>query len=278
MLEISHRNGSYSNPLVGPRLVSAACQTEEMLSEKKPPPHQQQSPNSASFKIMSSKNQESESLCSHDDVSDGTGVKGSKNSAEQCSNSNCTSPLRTDSANSTNSSNSSSSSTGESSLVMNGGVVVQIETDNAAISSPQRPLSSASEESESSISEDDEISFNTIKRGAGLKLLKQTSNLLVASKSNPEADNVKSCDETTCSSSAVNQINLKSSSSLTSSSSSSSSTSSSSSSSVKCHGDFETGGGDNSLQTVPPLQINGGTVLHSTEFYSLHLSLDAVIS
>ena len=47
---------------------------------------------------------------------------------------------------------------------MNG---IQIED---AISSPQRPLSSASEESESSISEDDEISFNTIKRGTGSKL------------------------------------------------------------------------------------------------------------
>jgi len=248
MLEISHRNGSYSNPLVGPRLVSAACQTEEMVSERKIPSNHQQQSNSASFKIMSSKNPDS-----HEDVSDGINVKGSKNSAEQCSNSNCTSPLRTDSANSSNSSNSSTSS--ESSLVMNGGKI-QIETD--AVSSPQRPLSSASEESESSISEDDEISFNTIKRGAGLKLKKTHSNLLVAVKqtavNNPElADNniVKSCDvDTTCSSSAVNQINLTS--------------LDLSEKSVKCHGDFETGG-DHSLQTtnVPPLQINGGTVLHT---------------
>lgn len=32
MLEISHRNGSYSDPLVGPRLATKECQTEQPLS------------------------------------------------------------------------------------------------------------------------------------------------------------------------------------------------------------------------------------------------------
>ena len=33
MLEISHRNGSYSNPLLGPRLVSTSCQTDETSTQ-----------------------------------------------------------------------------------------------------------------------------------------------------------------------------------------------------------------------------------------------------
>ena len=30
MLEISHRSGSYTNPLLGPRLVSSSCQTDDI--------------------------------------------------------------------------------------------------------------------------------------------------------------------------------------------------------------------------------------------------------
>merc|ERR1712012_532654 len=32
MLEISHRSGSYTNPLLGPRLVSASCQTDAIIT------------------------------------------------------------------------------------------------------------------------------------------------------------------------------------------------------------------------------------------------------
>ena len=166
MLEISHRNGSYSNPLVGPRLVSTSCQTEELISEKKS--SQDKNSSSNSNKIMSSKQNPENSGNSCSELG-----PNSKNSSQQCSNSNCTSPLRAcdgsgggnSPGNPTgNSPGNSAENAKDSYLVMNG---IQIED---AISSPQRPLSSASEESESSISEDDEISFNTIKRGTGSKL------------------------------------------------------------------------------------------------------------
>jgi len=252
MLEISHRNGSYSNPLVGPRLVSTACQTEEItISEKKSP-----GKNSNFNKIMSSKNPDNSDSCSE--------VGGSclnTNSKNSSSNSNCTSPLRPSSGNS--SAGNSSGNSMDSSLVMNGGAGIPEIED--AISSPQRPLSSASEESESSISEDDEISFNTIKRG--FKLKKSSSNTnqtnyadfcssqTTMSKSNtviPETTtkNNPFCDEnSTCSSSAVNcEKNVNS----------------PHTSSMKSDGD-NAGGVSvvvDSCQTTVP-QINGGSVLHT---------------
>ena len=157
MLEISHRNGSYSNPLVGPRLVSTSCQTEELISEKKS--SQDKNSSSNSNKIMSSKQNPENSGNSSESGAGSCLSPNSKNSSQQCSNSNSTSPLRAG-----DSPGNSAENAKDSYLVMNG---IQIED---AISSPQRPLSSASEESESSISEDDEISFNTIKRGTGSKL------------------------------------------------------------------------------------------------------------
>jgi len=161
MLEISHRNGSYSNPLVGPRLVSTSCQTEELISEKKSSQDKNSSPNSN--KIMPSKqNPENSGNCS--ELGGSCLSPNSKNSSQQCSNSNSTSPLRACDGGGGDSPGNSAENAKDSYLVMNG---IQIED---AISSPQRPLSSASEESESSISEDDEISFNTIKRGTGSKL------------------------------------------------------------------------------------------------------------
>lgn len=37
MLEISCRNGSYSNPLVGPKMMTRSCQTETELDSSEPP-------------------------------------------------------------------------------------------------------------------------------------------------------------------------------------------------------------------------------------------------
>lgn len=127
MLEISHRNGSYANPLVGPRLVSSACQTEAdgtSLSERAVEKE-------ANSKLVTSAEAEAATL-----------KPIPSSSTTSASSPSCTSPR-----------NSSGSS-----LIMNGA----IQREDTI--SPQRPLSSASEESESSISEDEEISFNTIKR------------------------------------------------------------------------------------------------------------------
>lgn len=121
MLEISHRNGTYSNPLTGPRLVSTGCQTEIL----EPPP--QPDKDSTFNKIMAVPKVASTSPISPKTLNDGQ-------PRSNFSHNSSTSPDVT-----------------KVSLVMNGAIV-------------NRPLSSASEESESSISEDDEISFNTIKR------------------------------------------------------------------------------------------------------------------
>lgn len=125
MLEISQRNGSYRDPLVGPRLVSTACQTEEATSD-------------TAFKIM--------------EVSSSLSSKPPKSSST-CSTSGGT-------ANEVEKGGGGCAGSAVSSHFMNGAIIQE-----DAIS-PQRPLSSASEgeESESSFSEDDEISFNTIKR------------------------------------------------------------------------------------------------------------------
>lgn len=135
MLEISQRNGSHSNPLVGPRLVSTGCQTEAPSN-----------PISfdTSFKIM----QVSSSSAAH--------LSASTAASESCS---VGKPSSASGKNSTCSTSPNDVEKYNSSHFMNGAIIQE-----DAIS-PQRPLSSASEEeSESSFSEDDEISFNTIKR------------------------------------------------------------------------------------------------------------------
>ena len=115
MLEISHRNGSYSNPCVGPRLVSTGCQTE--VAEA-PPFTASPASGDLAFKI----------------INKFSPIK----SANNCT-SNCT-----------------------QNGIENPALAAGERGNNGA---EMRPLSSASEESESSsISEDDEISFNTIKR------------------------------------------------------------------------------------------------------------------
>jgi hypothetical protein len=45
MLEISCRNGSYSNPLVGPKMMTRSCQTETELDSAEPPDSTIQSKN-----------------------------------------------------------------------------------------------------------------------------------------------------------------------------------------------------------------------------------------
>lgn len=120
MLEISHRNGSYSNPCVGPRLVSTGCQTE-VEAETSPPDHPSPASGDLAFKIIN------------------------KFSSPIKSANNCTSNCQTQNGI-------------ENPNVVSGERGVGDKAE-------MRPLSSASEESESSsISEDDEISFNTIKR------------------------------------------------------------------------------------------------------------------
>ena len=266
MLEISHRNGSYSNPLVGPRLVSTSCQTEELISEKKS--SQDKNSSSNSNKIMSSKQNPENS---------GIGnclSPNSKNSSQQCSNSTSTSPLRACDGGGGDSPGNSAENAKDSYLVMNG---IQIED---AISSPQRPLSSASEESESSISEDDEISFNTIKRGTGSKLQaamknnqirladfcqgSQTTSKLSLNTiiTNPEKQQQNPfCDQemknSTCSvvgSSAVTNCENDQQQQQTTNVNSQAS-------SMKSDGDNSGVVVDSSLTTVP--QINGGTGIHS---------------
>ena len=149
MLEISHRNGSYSNPLLGPRLVSASCQTEaEQL--------QQVFPVEPEVRVDES-------------GSGNNSFNSTGNSTGNGGNLAAVSPTSAASISSTASptcSTSPRSSTSSSSVIMNGAIQETEIDGNNGTGSPQRPLSSASEESEdtSSFSEDDEISFNTIKR------------------------------------------------------------------------------------------------------------------
>ena len=118
MLEISHRNGSYSNPCVGPRLVSTGCQTE-VEAETSPSDHPSPASGDLAFKIINKFS---------------SPIKSANNCTSNCTQNGIENPS-----------------------VVSG----ELRGDKAEM----RPLSSASEESESSsISEDDEISFNTIKR------------------------------------------------------------------------------------------------------------------
>ena len=262
MLEISHRNGSYSNPLVGPRLVSTSCQTEEITTSEKKSPGK----NSNFNKIMSSKN-------NPDNSELGGSSLNPENSKNSSSNSNCTSPLRPSSGNSSSGGKDSSGNSLDSSLVMNGGAGIPELED--AISSPQRPLSSASEESESSISEDDEISFNTIKRGFKLKQnntsnsqvadpfcsQKQSNTLIQNPDTTTKSPNIFCDENSTCSSSAVSNCEKN--------------VNSPHNSSMKSDGDNAGGALSvvvDSCQTTVLPQINGGSLLHSMAFFPDNLT------
>ena len=148
MLEISHRSGSYTNPLLGPRLVSASCQTDDIIT-------------STQLELTRDDLEEDEDHSAFNPL-----LAVSPTSAASIS---TASPTY---------STSPRGSSAASSVIMNGAIQDIGDTndgngsagdaDSASGTSPQRPLSSASEEEESedtsSFSEDDEISFNTIKR------------------------------------------------------------------------------------------------------------------
>jgi len=121
MLEISYRNGSYSDPLVGPKMVTRGCQTELPSS-------------AAAASSMLSSSATAASSASEKSPAGKTSIGFSSGSK----------PL--DDVRPASSLNGTSSTSCEN----------------------LRPLSSASEDSEetSSISDDDEIIFNTIKRQA----------------------------------------------------------------------------------------------------------------
>ena len=151
MLEISHRSGSYANPLLGPRLVSASCQTDDIIT-------------STQLELTRDLDElEEEEDEDHSAFNPLLAV--SPTSAASIS---TASPTY---------STSPRGSSAASSVIMNGAIQDIGDTndgngstgdaDSASGTSPQRPLSSASEEESedtSSFSEDDEISFNTIKR------------------------------------------------------------------------------------------------------------------
>jgi hypothetical protein len=125
MLEISFRNGSYSDPLVGPKMVTRAIQTE--------PPTATASANSSSLSPSASSTAV--------DKTSGVKIYGYSQTSRTEENHENGRPLSS----------------------LNG---TALSTPNSASNESLRPLSSASEESEetSSISDDDEIIFNTIRR------------------------------------------------------------------------------------------------------------------
>ena len=127
MLEISHRNGSYSDPLIGPKMVTRGCQTE---------------PSNASSSTATT----SSTLSSSTPINNDKSSTSSKTSVGFSSGGR---PL-----------DDSNGGGGRPLSSLNGNSTTSCEN--------LRPLSSASEESEetSSISDDDEIIFNTIKRQA----------------------------------------------------------------------------------------------------------------
>ena len=156
MLEISFRNGSYSDPLVGPKMVTRGCQTELPR-----PSATTSSTLSASVSaVASNSNEKSPSGKTPQGYSSG-------------------SKPAPDEVRPTSSLNGTSSTSCEN----------------------LRPLSSASEDSEetSSISDDDEIIFNTIKRQVkkpGPDLILSGKNFLANNNGSPEdcLNSVGECD------------------------------------------------------------------------------------
>jgi len=131
MLEISFRNGSYTDPLVGPKMVTRSCQTEQPPATTK----------NSNISTTLSPSATTTSI----DKSSGIG----KNSYGFSSSGR---PL-----------NDSDHENGRATSSLNG---TASPTPISSSCESLRPLSSASEESEetSSTSDDDEIIFNTIKR------------------------------------------------------------------------------------------------------------------
>lgn len=156
MLEISFRNGSYSDPLVGPKMVTRGCQTELPR-----PSATTSSTLSASVSAVASNSNE-KSPSGKTPLGYSSGSKPAPDEVRP-----------------TSSLNGTSSTSCEN----------------------LRPLSSASEDSEetSSISEDDEIIFNTIKRQVkkpGPDLILSGKNFLANNNGSPEdcLNSVGECD------------------------------------------------------------------------------------
>ena len=159
MLEISHRSGSYTNPLLGPRLVSASCQTDDIIT---------------STQLELTRDELEDEDEDHSAFNPLLAV--SPTSAASIS---TASPTY---------STSPRGSSAASSVIMNGAIQDIGDTNDgngstgdadSSGTSPQRPLSSASEEESedtSSFSEDDEISFNTIKRQAPAHAISKEGN------------------------------------------------------------------------------------------------------
>ena len=133
MLEISFRNGSHSDPLVGPKMVTKSCQTEP------PPPTANTTATTSNISATLSPAPSTANEKSPSPASSGKSSFGFSSGNR---------PLDENHENN-----------GRASL--NGTSSPNPSSDNLI-----RPLSSASEESEetSSISDDDEIIFNTIRR------------------------------------------------------------------------------------------------------------------
>ena len=156
MLEISFRNGSYSDPLVGPKMVTRGCQTELPR-----PSATTSSTLSASVSAVASNSNE-KSPSGKTPLGYSSGSKPAPDDVRP-----------------TSSLNGTSSTSCEN----------------------LRPLSSASEDSEetSSISDDDEIIFNTIKRQVkkpGPDLILSGKNFLANNNGSPEdcLNSVGECD------------------------------------------------------------------------------------
>ena len=155
MLEISFRNGSYSDPLVGPKMVTRGCQTELPR-----PSATTSSTLSASVSAVASNSNE-KSPSGKTPLGYSSGSKPAPDDVRP-----------------TSSLNGTSSTSCEN----------------------LRPLSSASEDSEetSSISDDDEIIFNTIKRQAKKTATIFSGKDFVANNNGSAADDNLSDDDDGC--------------------------------------------------------------------------------
>jgi len=162
MLEISHRSGSYTNPLLGPRLVSASCQTDDIITSTqleltRDELEDEDEDHSAFNPLLAVSPTSAASLSTAASPTYSTSPRAGSSAASSVIMNGAIQDIAGDTTlNETG--NGSSSTSGDAS-----------NAENSGTKSPQRPLSSASEEEEesedtSSFSEDDEISFNTIKR------------------------------------------------------------------------------------------------------------------
>lgn len=160
MLEISCRNGSYNDPLVGPRLTSRECQTDDSFLERGASNNSGHSSYSNSQASIGSK--VLDPAAAHGAIESDAAVLKPEATCQHCrrtSASNSSQQPTPGRANQPSHSNSSSIRPNENSTPSS--------SSSSSGSIAERPLSVASvssDSSESSTSEDDEVAFNTIKR------------------------------------------------------------------------------------------------------------------